>query len=148
MAFDIIFQVNHSEKNALTKNVEDYVKYTGVLKDGTSIIDPVIEVRAEMGTLSICNYMTIAAFNRMYFITDIRSTYQDLIEVTAHVDVLSTYAEQIRTNTAVVRRQQNNWNLNLNDGFFKTYQNPIILTRNFARGLTHDEFILAVAGGN
>ena len=77
------------------------------------------------------NYMEIPIFNRKYFITDIRSIGRDRWEVSAHVDVLDTYASAIKSNTAVIRRQENVYNLYLNDPDFLTYNYDRIQTKKF-----------------
>lgn len=146
MSFNITLQTNASEKNKLTKDITDLVTLSGTLKNGTSIIDPVISFEGDLSSFVNCNYMTISTFGRSYFVKDIRSIRNNVYEISAHVDVLSSFATQIKSNTAVVRRQENQWNLYLNDGVFKTYQNPEIVTKAFPSGFTTQEFVLAVAG--
>lgn len=145
--FDITLQINNSEKNKLDKSITDIVTLTGTLRAETSIIDPVIVVEGDLSSCVNCNYMTITAFNRKYFVNNIRSIRNDLFEITAHVDVLTTYAPQIRENSAIIARQEKKWNLYLNDGVFKTYQNPFIVTKAFPSGFTEQHFIFSVAGG-
>lgn len=146
MAFTVALQNNASPKNQLNKSVSGVLSVSGTLKDGTSVIDPVILVQAPLSTLVNANYMTITAFGRSYFITDIRSIREGLVEVSGHVDVLSTYASGIRGNSAVIYRQENDWNLYLDDGTFQVYNNPNVLTRPFPSGFSSLEFVLAVAG--
>lgn len=146
MSFNITLQTNASEKNKLTKDITDLATLTGTLKNGTSIIDPVISFEGDLSSFVNCNYMTIPTFGRSYFVNDIRSIRNNVYEISAHVDVLSSFATQIKNNTAIVRRQENQWNLYLNDGVFKTYQNPEIITKAFPSGFTKQEFVLAVAG--
>lgn len=146
MSFNITLQINASEKNKLTKDITDLATLSGTLKNGTSIIDPVISFEGDLSSFVNCNYMTIPTFGRSYFINDIRSIRNNIYEISAHVDVLSSFATQIKSNTAIVRRQENQWNLYLNDGVFKTYQNPEIITKAFPSGFTTQEFVLAVAG--
>lgn len=146
MAFNIILQTNSSDKNKIDKTVSDIITVSGVLKEETSIIDPVIKIECNLTDVVNCNYITIPAFGRKYFVINIRSVRNGLVEFSCHVDVLSTYASEIRANRAIVRRQQNNWNLYLNDGSFKVYQNPKVLTKAFPSGFTTQEFVLAVAG--
>lgn len=146
MAFTISLQINQSERERLTKSLSDIMTVSGVLKSETSIIDPVIMIECDLSNVVNCNYMTIPAFGRSYFVNNIRSIRNGLVEFSCHVDVLSTYASAIRANRAIVRRQQNNWNLYLNDGSFKVYQNPNVLTKEFPSGFTALEFVLAVAG--
>lgn len=146
MAFKIFLQRNNSELNSVSKSIEDIFTVSGVLKEETSIIDPVIKIECDLASVTYCNYLSIPEFGRSYFITNIRSVRNGLVEFTCHVDVLSSFASAIRGNTAIVRRQENNWNLYLNDSSFKVYQNPNVLTKAFPSGFTTNEFVLAVAG--
>lgn len=146
MSFDIVLMRNNSEKNRLTKETETIITVSGVLKEKTSIIDPVIKIECGVSSVIDCNYISIPIFGRKYFVNDIRSIGNNLFEFSCHVDVLSTYADSIRENTGIIKRQENVWNLYLNDGTFKVYQNPNVLTRAFPSGFTTQEFVLAVAG--
>ena len=146
MAFDIVLQKNNSERNRITKDISEILTVSGELKTETSIIDPVIMIGCDLSSVVGCNYMSIPAFGRSYFVNNIRSIRSGLVEFSCHVDVLSSFAPQIRSNTAIVRRQENNWNLYLNDGSFKVYQNPNVLTKAFPSGFTTQEFVLAIAG--
>ena len=146
MAFDIILQNNNSENNRVSKSVKTILKVSGVLKEETSIIDPVIKIECDLASVTGCNYLSIPIFGRKYFVNDIRSIRNNLFEFSCHVDVLSTYADSIRENTGIIKRQENEWNLYLNDGTFKVYQNPNVLTRAFPSGFTTQEFVLAIAG--
>ena len=146
MAFNVTLQRNNSERNKLTKDISEILTVSGELKTETSIIDPVIIIECDLSAVTGCNYISIPAFGRSYFVNNIRSIRTGLVEFSCHVDVLSTFASEIRENTAIVRKQENNWNLYLNDGSFKIYQNPNVLTKAFPSGFTTQEFVLAVAG--
>ena len=146
MAFHISLQVNQSEKERLEKKVDTITTVSGVLKSETSIIDPVIIIGCNLNDVVNCNYMTIPAFKRSYFVNNIRSIRSGLVEFSCHCDVLSSFASQIKENTAIIKRQEKKWNLYLNDGSFKVYQNPTVLTKAFPSGFTGREFVLAVAG--
>ena len=146
MPFNITLQRNNSERNKLTKDISEILTVSGELKTETSIIDPVIIIECDLSAVTGCNYISLPAFGRSYFVNNIRSIRTGLVEFSCHVDVLSTFASQIRENTGIVRKQENNWNLYLNDGSFKIYQNPNVLTKAFPSGFTTQEFVLAVAG--
>lgn len=146
MAFDIILKTNNSERTKLNKDTQTIMTVSGVLKEETSIIDPIIKIECELSDVTGCNYLSIPAFGRSYFVNNIRSIRKGLVEFSCHVDVLSTFADQIKNNTGIVKRQENNWNLYLNDGAFKVYQNPNVLTKPFPSGFNTQEFVLAVAG--
>ena len=134
MAFDIVLQVNNSEKNKVSKSLTNILTVSGELKLGSSIIDPVIIINCDLSTVTKCNYMTIGSFGRSYFINNIRSIRSGLVEFSCHVDVLSSFADSIKENTAIIRKQ------------FRVYQNPVVLTKAFPSGFRTQEFVLAVAG--
>ena len=144
--FDISFYVNSSEKNKVDKTLTLITTLSGVLKESTSIIDPVIVIEGDLSAFTGCNYMQIETFGRSYFVNNIRSISNGLVEISAHVDVLSTYKNAIRKNQAIIRKQQNSWNLYLNDGSLRVYQDPEIIVKTFPSGFTTQEFVLAVAG--
>ena len=144
--FDIVLQRNNSDKNHLDKSITDIATVTGVLRDPTSIIDPVVIIECDLSQFTRCNYMTIPTFGRSYFINNIKSLKNGIVEFTCHVDVLSSFKSEIRQNSAIIKRQQHSWNLYVNDGTFKIYQNPDIITKAFPSGFTTQEFDLAVAG--
>lgn len=146
MAFDIKLQTSNSEPNRVTKTLTDIMTVSGELKTDTSIIDPVIMIECDLAAVTGCNYMTIPTFGRSYFVRNIRSIRSGLVEFSCHVDVLSSFADAIKSNRAIIHRQEKSWNLYLNDGTFKVYQNPIVLTKAFPSGFTTQEFVLAVAG--
>lgn len=146
MAFNIVLQRNNSELNKVTKSVDNIMTVSGTLKEETSIIDPIIKIECNIADVKGCNYISVPEFGRSYFVNNIRSIRNGLVEFSCHVDVLSSFADGIRSNSAIVKRQENSWNMYLNDGSFKVYQNPMVLTKAFPSGFTTQEFILAVAG--
>lgn len=147
--FEILVQLNSSEVNKVDKNIETIYTIRGDLRESSSIIDPQILIGGmDMQKIKDGNYLTIPSFGRSYFIRNIESVNHSLILITAHVDVLSSFAASIRTNSAIVKRQQNSpiWNLYLNDGSLKAYQNPQVITKPFPQGFTTVELVLATAG--
>lgn len=149
MSFTIKLQRNNSETNKLSKDVTDLSVLTGTLRAECSIIDPVFLVEADIADLTGCNYCTVESFGRSYFVKDIMSYRAGLVQLSCHVDVLSSFAADIRANRGIVLRgeRSNVYNLYLNDGSLKAYQDPYILTKPFPNGFTGSCFILAVAGG-
>ena len=149
MAFLIKLQTNNSEDNKLDKNLTDIDTLSGVLRDGSSIIDPVILVDADLSDLIACNYMTIESFGRSYFVRNITSVRAGLVELRAHVDVLSSFADELAECTGIVRKNEMNYNTYLDDGTFHAYANPIIEVKKFSGGfpLLERDFVLIVAGG-
>lgn len=146
MSFGVNFYRNESENNKLDKSIVNVTTAIGDLRDNTSIIDPIIEVGASLETLAGANYVVIPTFNRSYFITDMVSTNNGLVVVYCHVDVLRSFRDEIRANRGIVFRQENNWNLYLNDGVLEMYQNPIVTTHEFPTAFNGQSYILALAG--
>ena len=144
----IQIQQTMSEKNKIGKSISTLYTASGVLREETSIINPVIRLSGvNVPSLKNANYMYIPDFNRYYFITDIKSIRNGLIEISGHVDVLQTYAGKIRNNTAIIKRNANSWNLYIEDGLFKTCANPHIFTKEFPSGFKDPSYVLFVAGG-
>lgn len=147
MSFNILIQTSSSEKNRLDKSLTTIATLTGTLRSDTSIIDPVFQIEGDLSSYISANYCTVEAFGRSYFINNIRSVRNNLFEIACHVDVLSSFKTQIRTNRAIIHKSERNWNLYLNDGSLKTYQDPIIYTKEFSGGFSGTEYyVLGVAG--
>lgn len=146
MPFDVVLKRNISEINCLDKDTATIATLTGVLRDGTSIINPSIIVDGTLADISQANYATVAEFGRSYFINDIVSFREGLVQLNCHVDVLSSFAEQIRANKGIIFRQENEWNLYLNDGVLEVYQNPYVVTKSFPSGFDGQSYVLALAG--
>lgn len=144
MSITINLIKNKSDTNVLTKSLETLSTITGVLKDDTDILNPSILIEGSLPTN--CNYFQIPDFNRYYFITGLESVANDLFKITGHVDVLSTYADSIRNCSGIIARQESEYNLYVDDGSFKVYQNPTFSIKQFDSGFNTAEFILAVAG--
>lgn len=120
-----------SERTALTKTLEEKIELTGTLRDASNVLNPSIEIQASAATLAARNYFEITEFGRKYFITEITSTGYGRVIINGHVDVLSTYADSIRKLDAVIARQENRYNLYLDDNLFKVDSRPDIETKMF-----------------
>lgn len=145
---EIIIQNNASENNMVTKSVTDLFDVIGYLRDGTSIVNPVFLVEADFANLSTANYLTVPNFHRSYFITNIVLVRTGLVEIHCHVDVLSSFASEIKANKGIVRKAEgeNAYNLYIDDGSLVSYGDPYILTEPFPSGFDGHTFILACAG--
>lgn len=152
MSISIAFYSNASEKNVVDKNIISQFQTSTVdLKDSCSVTDPVLIVNVTSTNtiqklIRAVNYCYITDFRRYYYVTNITILRNAVFEVSCHVDVLMSYKDSIRSNTAIILRQENNFNLYLNDGVFKCYQNPVVITREFPGGFTGHSYVLAVAG--
>ena len=152
MSFSIVFYTNTSPVNRVDKTISTVVTATGDLRSGASILNPEVEIENNLSpsVVSAINYAYIAVFGRYYYVTDIRTEVNGLWVVSMHVDVLMTYKTQIRSQNAVVARQETypNYNMYLDDGWFMAYQNPYIQTKVFSNPTPFEtqEFVLVIAG--
>lgn len=142
MAISISFGSTTSEKRQLDKSVSYALSLSGTLRNETNVVNPTILVEANISTLAGCNYMSIPAFHRDYFITDMRSISDELCEVSGHCDVLSTYKSGIRSNTAVIGRTatEGNWNLFLNDPMTKVTNKTKVQTLKGFKSFPKNQF--------
>lgn len=147
MSFPCILQLNRSDDNKIGKVLDVITTLDGALKEECSLMTPVIKFEYPASSFAVANYMSIPVFNRQYFIVDVRAITATITEVSLKVDVLDTYASDILACTAIVYRNENRWNLYLDDGSFKTYSNPNVLTKAFPNAFIDGfHFVLAVAG--
>lgn len=154
MSFTVKLQTSAAEENRVVKAstlpannyITDIMSVDGTLRGESSIINPEILVEADISDLIACNYATIPAFGRSYFVREIVSVRQGLSRISCHVDVLSSFASGIMANKAIIERQTEYYNLYLNDGSLHVYQYPQVVTKEFPNGFTAKEFVLFVAG--
>lgn len=119
---------------------------TGTLREQSSIIDPVVAI--QRSTPTGFNYVQIVEFNRFYYVRDIVSEINNIVRITMHVDVLKSFSSQIKQCDAIIKRQENKYNLLLDDGIFKAYQNSKHRIVKFPNAMNTFSYILALAGNS
>lgn len=140
-----LFQ-NNSDTNVVSKSLTSKGTLTGTLREGCSILDPIIKVEGiSPSDLPFINYAEIPDYGRYYYITDI-VLIGNLYELHMHIDVLETYKDQIKPLPAIIARNQYAYNLYLQDGLMKEYANPHIEIKQFPVGFDQYEFIFSVVG--
>ena len=98
----------NADKRYLSKSTSLIKKVTCKIKEGTSIINPTVIIKKlSDGHIRKCNYAHISEFGRYYFINDITEAPANQLEISMHVDVLKTYAPQIRGISTLILRQEN-----------------------------------------
>lgn len=131
MSFSVELYKNASPVEKIGKTLTAGPSYNIDLKENTSILRPRIIIKDVSAAVYEYNYMYIPIFGRYYFIDDIISLANNRWEIRGHVDVLETYKTAILANTAVIKRQQNQFNLYLDDPEFKTYNKERVQTKRF-----------------
>ena len=145
---ELILYTNNSDNKKVGKSLTTLATINGTLRDNCSIIDPVITVSDSVVNNSIaaaCNYAKIAQFGRYYYVRNITARGK-FWEITMHSDVLESFQTPLKALDAVIARNENKYNLYLQDGFFKTYQNPHVSIKPFPAGFDSQYYILTVAG--
>lgn len=131
--------------NKITKTLASEISLTGTLKDSVDILNPQILISTSTN-LSKYNYMYIADLGRYYYVK-FEIVKSALWLLTGRCDVLYTYKTEILANKAVIERQENQYNMYLNDDIFKTYNKTNIVTKNFPYGFTRNgSYLLTVLG--
>lgn len=146
----INFYVNRSAENVVTKNIEIAASLTGSLRESCEIETPVFTVAGDSALLTSivnANYFYIPEFGRYYFMTKKPKILRTgIYEVTGKVDVLMSFADTIRANSAIIKKQTFKNNTILNDGSFKVYQNTETVTKQFPHGFSGTTYVLMTAG--
>ena len=145
----IVLYKNNSEDYALTKSLSAQITFDNcVFKDDSSVENPNVVIST--GTdITEYNYMYIVDLHRYYFIREIGVVRAGVYYIRGHVDVLSTYASEIKACSAIIARQENLYNMYLDDPEFKTLNKSQVVTKRFSSGgfTKNMSYILVVAGG-
>ena len=145
MSFNIVLMNNQEELNKISKSPSTVMTLTGTLREETDIVNPQINIEYD-GTLTNVNYMHISEFNRYYFITKIESIRTGLWRIYAHCDVLKTYSQGILGTPAVVARNENTYNIMLDDSMFKVQSNPRLQIAKFPNKFSGESYVLVMKG--
>lgn len=120
MAITVNLGTNTSDTRCIDKSVSGGPSVSGELMNESNIVNPSILINAAATNIAGCNYMTIPAFHRSYFITDITAVSNTHSIVSGHCDVLSTYKSAIRSSAAIISRSDNAGDPFINDGSIRT----------------------------
>ena len=150
MSFTIQLYTNESPENFLTKTITQVgTDLSGDLREETSIITPGIRIAMDSVPANV-NYMYVADWGRYYFIDEIISVRAGIWELRGRVDVLMSFKAPIQACKGIVRRAEsaNAYNVYLDDGSFRSYADPAVITQEFPSGFSTWEYLLVVAGGS
>lgn len=117
----------------------------------TSKRKPVIEINELVEGISNFtnyNYVYIEEYHRYYWIDDTRYVRRGLVHLYLTEDYLYSWAGHIYAQPAIVAKQENVFNMYINDGDLKTYQNPILKIQTFPQGFDRSEncYVLVTNG--
>ena len=137
-----------SPRKKLVKDLTDGITLVGTLRAQSSVMSPTFTVQ-DIAVVGY-NYCYIPDFGRWYYINGIDALRSNLYELSLGIDVLMTYAAEIRKNYAIIDKVENfgvAYNY-INDGSWVNTNRMKQSIINFPTGFNDNgEFILITAGG-
>ena len=144
---EITLYKTSEENNKIDKTLSVPYNMTGSLRNESSVIRPSILIEIENPTKY--NYMYIPDFGRYYFIKEMTSVRTNLWRLDCEVDVLKSYANEIKTLTVIIDKNKDYSRTNqyLDDGSFIIENKNTIEIKNFNSGFNDEaSYVLVTAG--
>lgn len=136
---------NSSAENVIGKSMSLVASLTGAFRDEVDIVKPV--VRIERASAVGFNYVYISDFGRYYYVEEVKAFRNNILELSLTCDPLESFKTQILNHDAIIDKQENQWNLYLNDDSIKMYQYPLIWRKLFDNAFWENfEYVLITAG--
>lgn len=101
MAEQIIFGKISKKINSTSSAMTNVLTTNVLLKKNTSIVSPIMEIKADFATLRACNYAKYAGF--CYYIDDVISKNNSICIVSMHRDPLASFKSSILNSDALIR---------------------------------------------
>lgn len=134
-----------SERNRLTKVLNNEVTLTGNLERACDIVNPIIVLEYD-ATLATKNYVYIADYGRYYFISNIVFDDETMI-IYMHCDVLMSFRADILASIARVIRSASNYDVMIVDNMIINKANTRTYQRKIGNGFTRANKYLVLIGG-
>ena len=144
---DIKLYYNSSDNRCIKKELLNELIVTGNLKEETSIISPVINIKKSDPVRY--NYCYIPDFKRYYYINNIESVRQGIWRLYLQVDPLMSFKRDILALSVVVSKQSaiTNGDEYIDDGSLVTDNQLFKTVYKFADGFNDNaQYILITAG--
>lgn len=135
-----------SDPRVVSKSLSDEISYnSATARDAFDIMGGSIVI-ATSSDLSGYNYAHVDDVNRYYYIKDITVLREGVWQLELAIDVLMTYAAEIRSLHGTVDRQTNLNNGYISDPEYKALTFSQIVTKTFPNEMTNDTIILMTIG--
>ena len=132
----------------VTKTFGQTASLTAIIKEGTDIVNPtfIIQTPSQINF----NYVKVADWHRSYFVREITALPGERFAVSCHVDVLSSFANGIKSCSAIIDKQQGKAMTSpyIDDGSYVVQCDQVIQSYNFPNGFNTHTTILITAGGD
>lgn len=146
MSMTIKLYHNDSDKRTVSKSLSnESALIDATIIDDTSILAPRLKVRDNGIIMVQYNYCYIADFKRYYYITDI-TVSNGYILIDCKVDVLMSYANEIKACRGIIARQEQKCNYYLDDPYYQSYEYSRVQVKTFSDVFNNFNFVLTVNG--
>lgn len=141
----IVTYRNNSVANKVAKNLTTVDTISGTLRFGTSMMSPTFLI---VGTPALAefNYFKVEEWGRYYFAGPKRYEINNTLTISGVVDVLMSFKDDILKARAIIERQENVFNMYLDDQNVVMNQNPKHKIVAFPNSFTDYSYVLALAG--
>lgn len=138
---------NSSEPNKISKHLTPVnMALSGSLRNESEMVNPVVLIEGNISSLQNANYARIESFGRYYYITEMKSVRNNIVELHLHTDVLMSF--DISAVSGVVVEAENIGSDYLQGRQFVRLVKTKTDILNFSNGLLESgEYILITAGG-
>lgn len=83
---------NSSEPNKISKHLTPVsTALSGSLRNESEMVNPVVLIEGNVSSLQNANYARIESFGRYYYITEMKSVRNNIVELHLHTDVLMSF---------------------------------------------------------
>lgn len=136
---------NTSDTNVINKSIEKVNSFNCKLKENCSIKNP--KLILENQGVPLFNYGYIDDFKRFYYVKEVTSITKNIWEIDLEVDVLESFKSGILSNVAILDRQENLYNLYLNDEYMEVSTDTFTIDKRIGnKAFRGNNAVLSVAG--
>lgn len=138
---------NESDRHHVTKTLTTlYTLNDCDLKEDSSLENPRFILAGSIDHFSSVNYVYAPSLGRYYYVEGMETYGNGMTILSCHVDVLMSFSGEFLECEGIIERNQNFFNLSLDDSEFRLYSDPIIVTKNFSSGFSSPCYVLMAAG--
>lgn len=135
------------DNNVIDKSLNSALTFNIMMKADVDVLNPVIIL--DSISAADYNYAYIPSFGRYYYITSRTAIPGGLTQISMHVDVLKSYSNEIKSLSAVIKRQQNRGSQYIPDPEYELNSNTNKKTIKFSKSpfTKNLNYLLTVNGG-
>lgn len=140
---------NLSGNDVVIKKITLLNKYEEIfLKEDCDMLTPIFQIsQDELENSQDINYVYVPKFGRYYF-AHVKAVTGGIFEIICEIDVLRSFASDIRNSTQLVTRQEKKISNYLIDNLRILNANNEVVLKNFGQKITdNDRYIIGIVGG-